>query len=83
MTGVRWLTVFLDFPAGSFGARAFEREVSFWSALTGWELQTGARSESACLDRPAGIPVRILAALPHETIMADPAGRPYCLTIRW
>jgi len=76
---VRWLTVFLDFPAGSFGAGvafwrevtgsglspfrgaagAFERERSFWSALTGWEGQDGARSGSACLDRPAGIPVRL------------------------
>ena len=44
----------LDIPAG-----AFERERSFWSALTGWEVQTGVRSESACLNRPAGIPVRL------------------------
>ena len=43
----------LDIPAG-----AFEGECSFWSALTGWEVQAGARSESACLDRPAGMPVR-------------------------
>jgi Glyoxalase-like domain len=36
---VRWLTVFLDFPAGSFGAG-----VAFWAALTGWEGQGGDRS---------------------------------------
>jgi hypothetical protein len=36
---VRWLTVFLDFPAGSFGAG-----VTFWAALTGWEGQGGDRS---------------------------------------
>jgi hypothetical protein len=36
---VRWLTVFMDFPAG-----AFERERSFWSALTGSEGQDRARS---------------------------------------
>ena len=46
--------LWLDVPAG-----AFERERSFWSALTGWEGQDGARSGSACLDRPAGIPVRL------------------------
>jgi hypothetical protein len=44
----------LDIAAG-----AFERERTFWSALTGWEVQAGARSESACLDRPAGMPVRL------------------------
>ena len=36
---VRWLTVFLDVPAG-----VFERERSFWAALTGWEGQGGDRS---------------------------------------
>jgi hypothetical protein len=36
---VRWLTVFLDVPAS-----VFERERSFWTALTGWEGQGGARS---------------------------------------
>jgi hypothetical protein len=47
LTGVpvRWLTVFLDVPAGDF-----ERERSFWTALTGWEGQGGARS---------AIPVRL------------------------
>ena len=103
----------LDIPGG-----AFEREASFWSALTGWEVQTGARSESACLDRPDAMPVRlgfqradpgdrvtghidfacaererlaarhvaagarVLAALPHQTTMADPTGRLYGLTRR-
>jgi hypothetical protein len=42
---VRWLTVFLDFPAASFGAG-----VAFWSALIGWEGQDGGRS---------ALPVRI------------------------
>jgi glyoxalase superfamily protein len=36
---VRWLTVFLDVPAS-----VFERERSFWAALTGSEGQTRARS---------------------------------------
>ena len=44
----------LDVPAGTFA-----RERSFWSALTGWEGQAGARSGSAYLDPPAGMPVRL------------------------
>ncbi len=39
---------------------AFERECSFWAALTGWDLRPGGRPEFAYLDRPAGIPVRLL-----------------------
>ena len=38
--------LWLDVPAG-----AFERECSFWTALTGWEGQDGARSVRY-LDRP-------------------------------
>jgi hypothetical protein len=38
----------------------FESECSFWSSLTGWELHTGSRPEFASLQRPSGIPVRIL-----------------------
>jgi Glyoxalase-like domain len=143
LTGVpvRWLTVFLDFPADSFGAGvAFWREVTgsglsplrgaagefatllptdgdaylrvqriFWSALTGWEGQGGGRSALpvrlelrraglddrvtghlafACADRQAlaarhaAAGARILAVLPRETEMADPAGRRYRL-IEW
>ena len=34
---VRWLTVFLDFPAGSFGAGvAFWREVTATKSVCGW-----------------------------------------------
>lgn len=42
----------------------------------------------ACTDRErlaarhAAAGARILAALPHQTMMADPTGRPYCLTSR-
>jgi len=38
----------------------FERERSFWAALTGWEMRSGSRPEFAYLRRPAGIPVRLL-----------------------
>jgi hypothetical protein len=75
---VRWLTVFLDFPAGSFGAgvafwrevtgsglspfrgaagepaASFERERSFWTALTGREGQDGARSVRLGFERSDG-----------------------------
>jgi Glyoxalase-like domain len=92
----------LDIPA-----RTFERERSFWTALTGWEGHDGARSAQpvrlelrragpddrvtghlafACADREqlaarhAAAGARILAVLPHETEMADPADRFYRLT---
>jgi len=100
---------------------AYERECSFWAALTGWELRSGGRPEFAYLDRPAQIPLRLLlqrkesagspgqvtghvdvacagrehlasrhvasgarvvSVFPGWTTMADPAGRPYCLTDR-
>ena len=53
MTGipVRWLTVFLDFPAGSFGAG-----VAFWREMTGSALSPfrGAAEEFATLLPPSG-----------------------------
>jgi hypothetical protein len=92
----------LDVPAG-----VFERERSFWTALTGWEGQSGDRSgmpvrmmfrradlgdrvtghlgfgcddRRALAGRHAAAGARIVAVLPRETAMADPAGRPYRLT---
>jgi hypothetical protein len=38
----------------------FERERSFWAALTGWEMRSGSRPEFSCLQRPAEIPIRLL-----------------------
>jgi hypothetical protein len=48
---VRWLTVFLDFPAGSFGAG-----VAFWREVTGSALSPfrGAAGEFATLLPPSG-----------------------------
>ena len=48
---VRWLTVFLDFPAGSFGAG-----VAFWREVTGSALSPfrGAAEEFATLLPPSG-----------------------------
>jgi len=68
---VRWLTVFLDFPAASFGAG-----VAFWREVTGSGLSPARGAGHAA----AG--ARILAVLPHETEMADPVGRFYRLTGR-
>ena len=48
---VRWLTVFLDFPAGSFGAG-----IAFWREVTGSTLSPfrGAAEEFATLLPPSG-----------------------------
>jgi Glyoxalase-like domain len=50
---VRWLTVFLDFPAGSFGAG-----VAFWREVTGSGLSPfrGVAGEFATLLPPSGDP---------------------------
>jgi hypothetical protein len=45
----------LDIPSA-----VFERERSFWAALTGWETRSGSRPEFSYLRRPAGMPVRLL-----------------------
>jgi hypothetical protein len=51
LTGVRWLTVFLDFPAGSFDAG-----VAFWREVTGPGLSPfrGTATEFATLLPAAG-----------------------------
>lgn len=106
----------LDIPPG-----AFDRECSFWAGLTGWDLRAGVRPEFAYLERPQGIPARLLlqrrsqagecddvtghidfacadpgrlaqrhvasgaqitAPFTYGVTMADPVGRPYCLTMR-
>jgi hypothetical protein len=50
-SGLRWLTIFLDFPAGSFDAG-----VAFWREVTGYGLSAarGADGEFATLLPPAG-----------------------------
>jgi Glyoxalase-like domain len=45
----------LDIPASDF-----DRERSFWAALTGISPATGSRPEFTVLPRPEGIPVRLL-----------------------
>ena len=47
--------VSLDIPRDRYAA-----EVAFWSALTGWEARQGALPEFHYLQRPPGIPVRLL-----------------------
>jgi hypothetical protein len=39
---------------------AYESECSFWAALSGWELRQGSLPEFAYLERPAGMPARLL-----------------------
>jgi hypothetical protein len=45
----------LDIPPDSY-----ESECSFWAALSGWELRQGSRPEFAYLERPTGMPARLL-----------------------
>ena len=45
----------LDIPPGDF-----DRECTFWAALTALELRTGVRPEFAFLERPQGMPARLL-----------------------
>lgn len=45
----------LDIPAADY-----DRECSFWSALTGYELRAGTLPEFGYLERPDPIPVRLL-----------------------
>lgn len=47
--------VCLDVPSGG---RA--REVDFWSELTGWPVRASSRAEMTVLDRPAGMPLRLM-----------------------
>ncbi|WP_045875617.1 VOC family protein [Pseudofrankia sp. DC12] len=47
--------VCLDIPADRY-----DEERAFWAELTGWELRAGSRPEFRYLDRPAGIPLRLL-----------------------
>jgi hypothetical protein len=114
---VRWLTVFLDFPAGSFGAG-----VAFWREVTGSELSPlrGAAGEFATLlpadgdaylrvqrvadgsgghhldlhvdpalasveqaaERAVALGAKVLHREPGLVISASPAGFTFCL-VRW
>lgn len=45
----------LDVPA-----RLFDAEVAFWASLTGWAALAGSRGEFVALERPAGMPLRLM-----------------------
>jgi hypothetical protein len=49
---------------------AYERECGFWAAVTGWAPRSGSRPEFRYLDRPAGLPLRLLV----HRLEAGPAG---------
>jgi hypothetical protein len=53
--GSRLDQVCLDVPPG-----AFDAEVAFWAALTGWESHAGSLPEFHVLRPPAGLPHRVL-----------------------
>lgn len=48
----------------------FDEEVRFWAALTGWERRSGALAEFEFLDRPDGMPLRVMF---QRLEAADPA----------
>jgi hypothetical protein len=45
----------LDIPADRY-----DEECAFWAEQTGWEPRTGSRPEFRYLERPAGLPFRLL-----------------------
>lgn len=47
--------VCLDIPPAGY-----DREVAFWAAVTGWELEPDRGDEFRGLPRPAGLPLRLL-----------------------
>lgn len=60
----------LDVPA-----RRFDAEVAFWSELTGWAPRRGSVGELVPLERPAGMPLRLMlqrlgADDPRRTVTA-------------
>lgn len=57
----------LDIPASRF-----DSECRFWEALTGWPVRSGALPEFAYLERPDGMPVRLLF---QRRAIADPQDR--------
>ena len=61
--------VCIDIPADTY-----QQECVFWSALTGWELQSGALSEFSFLVRPPGVPLRLLLQRLGETAAGRRAG---------
>jgi hypothetical protein len=99
-------------------ADAFDAEVAFWSAVTGWPGHPSARPEFVVVKPPIEVPVRILVQRlgtqraagahldlacsdvdavrawhercgavevdrrPLWTVMCDPSGGYYCLTVR-
>ena len=49
----------------------FEAEVAFWSELTGWKRHSGSRPEFTALERPAGLPIRVLLQRRSEAPAGD------------
>jgi hypothetical protein len=56
----------LDIPAAGF-----ETEALFWSDLTGWPRHSGSLPEFAYLERPGGVPIRILLQRRAEAAAQD------------
>ncbi|GAB3007548.1 hypothetical protein GCM10023080_086520 [Streptomyces pseudoechinosporeus] len=50
----------LDQVCVDLAPTAYDRDVAFWPALTGWDSHPGSRPEFHIVQSPAGLPVRIL-----------------------
>lgn len=62
----------LDIPPGDF-----DRELAFWSELTGWTANQSEHPELTCLNSPASLPFRLLlqrrdSAAPGDRVVAHP-----------
>lgn len=52
----------------------FDDEVQFWAALTGWQQRSGARPEFVYLERPAGVPLRLMFQRLGTAELSRPVG---------
>lgn len=50
----------LDQVSFDVAAADYDAETSFWSTLTGWHVWRGELGEFAALDRPSGLPLRLV-----------------------
>lgn len=58
--GPSGVTSRLDQVCIDLAPSAYEAEIAFWSAVTGWESQPGALEEFHVVKPPAALPIRIL-----------------------
>ncbi|GIG38255.1 VOC family protein [Cellulomonas phragmiteti] len=60
VTGPRGGTAQVDQVCLDVPPALLPREVAYWTALTGWPARAGSRPEFTVLDRPPGMPLRLM-----------------------